>query len=80
MTKNELLRRENANLAETAFGGNNNNAKSGGLVSKKKGNQESIDAFMREATPLLKVIQKDTSTIEREQRAAALPNNNVHGM
>mmetsp|Transcript_18364 Transcript_18364/g.28818 ORF Transcript_18364/g.28818 Transcript_18364/m.28818 type:complete len:472 (-) Transcript_18364:115-1530(-) len=78
MTKNKLLLRENANLAETAFGGNNNNAKSVGLVSKKKGNQESIDAFMREATPLLKVIQKYTSTIERERKAAALSNNKVH--
>lgn len=77
MTKNELLRRENADLAETAFGGNNNNAKSGGLVTKKKSNQESIDAFMREATPLLKVIQKYTSTIERERRAAALSTNNM---
>lgn len=75
MTKNKLLLRENANLAETAFGGKNNNAKSGSLVSKKKGNQESIDAFMREATPLLKVIQKYTSTIERERRAAALSTN-----
>ncbi|KAL7496592.1 hypothetical protein ACHAWT_009268 [Skeletonema menzelii] len=78
MTKNKLLLRENANLAETAFGGNNNAANSGGFVSKKKSNQEDIDAFMREATPLLKVIQKYTSTIERERKAAALSTNHVH--
>lgn len=77
MTKNELRLRENANLADSAFGGNNNNnKKSGGLVSKKKGNQEDIDAFMREATPLLKVIHKYTRTIERERKAAASSNNN----
>ena len=74
MTKNKLLLKENANLAETAFGGNNKTTKH---VSKKKGNQEDIDAFMREATPLLKVIQKYTSTIERERRAAASSNNDA---
>jgi len=75
VTKNELLLRENANLADTAFGGkNNNNTKSGGLVSKKKSAQEDIDAFMMEATPLLKVIHKYTRTIERERKAEA--NNN----
>ena len=83
MTKNELRLKENANLADSAFGGggsNNNNTKTGILASKnnrKKDSQEDIDAFMREATPLLKVIHKYTRTIERERKAAAaLANNN----
>ena len=79
MTKNELRLKENATLADSAFGGNNNNnnnnARAGVLASKKKGSQEDIDAFMREATPLLKVIHKYTRTIERERKAAALSNN-----
>ena len=76
-TKNELRLRENANLADTAFGGNNNTKKSVGLASKKKGSQEDIDAFMREATPLLKVIHKYTRTIERERKAAAASSRNT---
>lgn len=68
---NELRLKENANLADSAFGGGDNNAKSGRLGSKKKGSQEDIDAFMMEATPLLKVIHKYTRTIERERKAAA---------
>lgn len=79
MTKNELRLKENANLADSAFGGGgNNNAKTGILASKNrnKDSQEDIDAFMREATPLLKVIHKYTRTIERERKAAALANSN----
>ena len=76
ITKNELQLKENAKLAESAFGGNKNKNNNTGILTKKKGSQEDIDAFMREATPLLKVIQKYTSTIERERKAAASNNHN----
>lgn len=69
--------RENAALADVAFGANSNVGKPTTLgvpsmIKKDKGsNKEDIDAFMREATELIKVIQKYSATIERERAAAA---------
>lgn len=51
--------RENANLAEVAFGGGNGSG------------TDDIDAFLREATELIKVIEKYAATIERERAAAS---------
>lgn len=76
MTRNELQHRENANLAETAFGGGNNQ---GGRQStthhhfqrdNTSSRQEDIDAFLREATELSRVIEKYSATIERERASA----------
>ena len=62
--------RENANLADTAFGGNGK--QSANILKKDKGSKkEDIDAFLREATELINVIQKYSSTIERERAATA---------
>lgn len=74
LTKNELRHRENANLADVAFGGSNNddhNTKS--MMKKHKGSstKEDIDAFLREATELIKVIEKYSATIERERAASS---------
>ena len=74
MTKNELRHRENANLAEAAFG-SNTTSKSG--VSKKKNdsNVADIDAFLGEASELIKIIEKYAATIERDRSAATDSNN-----
>jgi ESCRT-II complex subunit VPS36 len=69
MTKNELRHRENADLAEAAF--LNSTVKPGVLKQKNSGNVSDIDAFMGEASELIKVIQKYAATIERERTAAA---------
>jgi ESCRT-II complex subunit VPS36 len=74
--------RENANLVDVAFGGGRDQwdaqAKGGASanVSKRdKGSKkEDIDAFLREATELVKVIHKYSATIERERAAASAVN------
>jgi len=60
-------------LADVAFGGTNDRIKKTSSVMKKdKGSKkEDIDAFLREATELIQVIQKYSATIDRE-RAASL--------
>lgn len=53
-----------------AFGGNTKQSTS--VLKKDKGsNKEDIDSFLREATELIKVIQKYSVTIERERAAAS---------
>lgn len=66
MTKNEIRHRENADLADAAFA----TSKKSSVVRKNN----DIDAFMGEASELIKVIQKYAVTIEREQKSSA---NNV---
>lgn len=66
MTKNEMRHRENADLADAAFA----TSKKSSVVRKNN----DIDAFMGEASELIKVIQKYAVTIEREQKSSA---NNV---
>ena len=67
-----LSDRENANLADVAFGGSNDSDAKSSVMKKSKGsNKEDIDAFLSEASELIKVIQKYSATIERE-RAATL--------
>ncbi|KAL7542034.1 hypothetical protein ACHAXR_011467 [Thalassiosira sp. AJA248-18] len=66
-TQNELRHRENANLADVAFGGNN---KQSTLKKDKGSKKEDIDSFLREATELIKVIHKYSATIERERASA----------
>lgn len=66
-------------MAESAFGGKNDgrgpksNARAAASVIKKnKGsNQQELDAFLREATELIKVIHKYSATIERERAESA---------
>ncbi|KAL7551509.1 hypothetical protein ACHAWF_018180 [Thalassiosira exigua] len=64
LTQNELRHKENANLADAAFG-KDQYYKS---ADSKKGD---IDAFLREATELIKVIQKYSAAIERERAATS---------
>jgi len=73
LTQNTLRHRENANLADVAFGGNNDSGtKYSSVMKKDKGsNKDDIDAFLREASELIKVIQKYSATIERERTASA---------
>jgi len=73
LTQNTLRHRENANLADTAFGGANHERRVKTSVMKKgKGSKkEDIDAFLKEAEELIKVIQKYSATIERERAASA---------
>ena len=66
MTKNKLRHRENATLAEAAFATATNSS----AVKKNGSNAADIDAFMGEASELIKVIQKYAATIERETAAA----------
>ena len=68
MTRNEMRHRENATLAEEAFAATTNSS------ALKRNNSAEIDAFMGEASELIKVIQKYAATIERETVAA---NNNA---
>lgn len=70
MRSNEMRHRENANLADNALGGSVDRAPVK-VFGKNKSNQEDIDAFLLEATGLIKVIQKYSATIERERAAAA---------
>ena len=64
-------------MAEAALGGHRDSgadsihAKHKGRISKK----EDIDAFLGEATELIKVIQKYTATIKREKAGAAPTSN-----
>jgi ESCRT-II complex subunit VPS36 len=76
MTKNQLRHRENASLAEAAFASSTDATKSPGVSSvlKKKNNGSNvadIDAFLGEASELIKVIEKYAATIERERAAAS---------
>lgn len=78
LTQNKLRHKENANLADAAFRGNNQ-TKSTSVMRKDKGSKGGdIDSFLREATELIKVIQKYAATIERERAApgAASSTNN----
>ena len=68
--------RENANLADVAFGGKTDGTKSTTHPHFQKGNKsgsdkEGIDSFLREATELIKVIEKYSATIERERAASS---------
>ena len=68
--------RENANLADNAFGGKTDGTKSTTHPHFQKGNKSSgdnddIDSFLREATELIKVIEKYSATIERERAASS---------
>lgn len=71
--------RENANLADEAFGGTNdhfgiqsNHLGVANIARKDKfAKREDIDAFLRDASELIKVIQKYAATIERD-RATSL--------
>ena len=71
--------RENASLAEMAFGGGNTefNAKSNplakaGIMKREKiSKKEDIDAFLKDATELIKVIQKYSAIIERDRAASS---------
>ena len=74
-----FIDRENANLADVAFGGANEAGKQSTTHSHFQRNnkssaskKEDIDAFLGEATELIKVIQKYSATIERERAAAAI--------
>eukprot|EP01082_Thalassiosira_pseudonana_P008080 g6718.t1 g6718 contig23:1084729-1086186(+) len=68
LTKNQMRHRENASLADAAFGGNS----TGALHKKNSGsNVEDINAFMSEATELIKVIEKYAATLERERSASS---------
>jgi len=73
LTQNALRHRENANLADVAFGGSNERgAKSTSVMRKDKGSKkEDIDSFLGEATELIKVIQKYSATIERQRAVTA---------
>lgn len=68
LRSNEMRHRENANLADNALGASKAPVR---VFGKKKSNQEDIDAFLLEATGLIKVIHKYAATIERERAAAA---------
>ena len=69
MTKNEMRHRENADLADAAFATTTKSS------ARRKIND--IDAFMGEASELIKVIQKYAVTIEREQKASANNDNTM---
>ncbi|KAL7481926.1 hypothetical protein ACHAW6_007604 [Cyclotella cf. meneghiniana] len=76
MTKNQLRHRENAALAEAAFASSTDATRSPGVSSvlKKKNhgsNLADIDAFLGEASELIKVIEKYAATIEYERAAAS---------
>lgn len=64
--------RENANLVDLAFGGSIDEL--GAKTNDKGSKKEDIDAFLREATELVKVIHKYSATIERERAAASAVN------
>jgi ESCRT-II complex subunit VPS36 len=74
-----LADRENAKLVDVAFGGGRDEwgsiskgGASASVLKRDKGSKkEDIDAFLREATELVKVIHKYSATIERERAAAS---------
>jgi ESCRT-II complex subunit VPS36 len=74
LTKNALRDRENAALVDIAFG-SSSDVKKGGITAvmrRDKGStKDDIDIFLREATELIKVIQKYSATIERERASAS---------
>ncbi|KAL3799737.1 hypothetical protein HJC23_010387 [Cyclotella cryptica] len=77
MTKNQLRHRENASLADAAFASSADGTKTPGVSSVLKmknngSNVADIDAFLGEASELIKVIEKYAATIERERAAASV--------
>jgi ESCRT-II complex subunit VPS36 len=80
LTKNALRHKENSNLADVAFGGNNDQygrksnpmgVSVGMMKTDKSSKKEDIDAFLRDATELIKVIQKYAATIERDRATSS---------
>ena len=55
-------------MVDLAFGGSIDEL--GAKTNDKGSKKEDIDAFLREATELVKVIHKYSATIERERQAA----------